>query len=131
LSPEQEATAIDAADELRRLGFELEPFGHLTWTIRAVPDALKSADFTSLMSDVLEEIASLGQSRLLTSTLDDVLARMACHTSIRAGQYLDPNEMRALLAAMDEVDFSTHCPHGRPVVLRLTRSELAQRFGRQ
>jgi DNA mismatch repair protein MutL len=55
---------------------------------------------------------------------------MACHASVRAGDTLDPMEVRALLSALDEVDFSGHCPHGRPIVMRLSFEELARRVGR-
>jgi DNA mismatch repair protein MutL len=54
---------------------------------------------------------------------------MACHTSIRAGQTLSPYEMRELLRALDEVDFSV-CAHGRPVVIRVGMAELERRFHR-
>jgi len=49
---------------------------------------------------------------------------------VRAGDVLDPQEVRALLTALDEVDFSGHCPHGRPVVTRLPFDELERRVGR-
>ncbi|MCC7534768.1 MAG: DNA mismatch repair protein MutL, partial [Deltaproteobacteria bacterium] len=63
--------------------------------------------------------------------VDLVLATMACHGSVRAGDVLSPEECRALLVALDDVDFGGHCPHGRPVVLTTPWAELERRIGRR
>jgi DNA mismatch repair protein MutL len=55
---------------------------------------------------------------------------MACHGSVRAGDILTREQSEALLHALDDVDFSGHCPHGRPVVMRLGIEELERRVGR-
>ena len=59
-----------------------------------------------------------------------VLATMACHGSVRAGDVMSDDEARALLGALDDVDFAGHCPHGRPVVTRLGYDDLERRVGR-
>ena len=61
---------------------------------------------------------------------DLVLATMACHGSIRAGDALSREEAVALLRALDDIDFAGHCPHGRPVVTRIGYDELERRVGR-
>ena len=58
------------------------------------------------------------------------LATIACHSVVRAGDVLGRAEALALLAQLDEVDLRSHCPHGRPVVLRLPLGEIERRFGR-
>ena len=55
---------------------------------------------------------------------------MACHGWVRAGDAVSPEEAAALLAALDGVDFAGHCPHGRPLVVRMAWSELGRRVGR-
>jgi DNA mismatch repair protein MutL len=55
---------------------------------------------------------------------------MACHAAIRAGDVVDAAKALGLLRAMDEVDYSPYCPHGRPVLVRLNRAEIERRFGR-
>jgi DNA mismatch repair protein MutL len=59
-----------------------------------------------------------------------MFATLACHSVVRAGDVLSLDEARALLEAMDRVDFRAHCPHGRPVLLRISLAEIARRFGR-
>ncbi|HWL86264.1 MAG TPA: hypothetical protein VNO21_10700, partial [Polyangiaceae bacterium] len=61
---------------------------------------------------------------------DLVLATMACHASVRAGDSLSAEEATALLASLEGIDFSGHCPHGRPIVMHLSFAELERRVGR-
>jgi len=131
LEPRLEAAAREAEAALGELGFELDPFGAATWPIRAVPEALRTADPAALLCEVLEELAAVGATQLVSAAREEVLARMACHGSVRGGRALDEGEIGALLASLDQVDFAGACPHGRPVLLRLGRGELERRFGRQ
>jgi DNA mismatch repair protein MutL len=55
---------------------------------------------------------------------------MACHSVVRAGDVLGRTEAVALLGQLDEVDLRSHCPHGRPVMLRMPLAEIERRFGR-
>jgi len=59
-----------------------------------------------------------------------VLATMACHGSIRAGDVVSREEAVSLLQALDGIDFAGHCPHGRPVVTRIGYDDLERRVGR-
>jgi DNA mismatch repair protein MutL len=68
--------------------------------------------------------------RNFQGAIDLSLATMACHGSVRAGDAMSAEEAQALLKALDGVDFSGHCPHGRPVVMRLPFGELERRVGR-
>jgi len=61
---------------------------------------------------------------------ENILATMACHSVVRAGDVLARPQALALLADLDRVDLRTHCPHGRPVLLRLPLAEIERRFGR-
>jgi len=55
---------------------------------------------------------------------------MACHGSVRAGDRLSAEEASALLVALDQVEFSGHCPHGRPIALRYSHKDIAKAFQR-
>jgi DNA mismatch repair protein MutL len=130
LEPSLDAVARERAETLAALGFELEPFGGATWTLRAVPGLIGDAAPERLLHDVLDELRLGGDGQIVSQARDAVLAKMACHGSVRAGRVLSETEVKALLAAMDGVDFATNCPHGRPVMVRMTRAELEARFGR-
>ncbi|MFZ5480312.1 MAG: DNA mismatch repair endonuclease MutL [Myxococcota bacterium] len=124
------AKQLDArADVLARYGFEVAAMGGGTFAVLAVPAALRDVDLATLLADVADEVAEGGEASAASARLELYLATKACHTSVRAGQTLSEHEMRALLGALDEVDFSV-CAHGRPVAIRVGTGELERRFHR-
>jgi DNA mismatch repair protein MutL len=125
------ARLADAAPMLARLGLELEPFGPGAVLVRALPAALGAPDPAPLLRDLADELAELGEAMALPARLDAVLARMACHGSIRAGRRLTQPEMDALLRRMEATPRAATCSHGRPTFLRLTRAEIEGMFGRR
>lgn len=116
-------------DLVAAYGLELSPLGGGTFAVQAVPAALRDVDLAELLADVADEIAEGGGAAAAEARLEKALATMACHGSVRAGQELDEREMRALLVALDAVDFSV-CAHGRPVAIRIAPGELEKRFHR-
>lgn len=117
-------------EELVRLGFDLEPFGDKTFALKAVPRLLNEAEAERLVRDVAGEIAAVGKSALVEEALDEVFAVMACHSVVRANQTLGSAQISALLRELDQVDFKAHCPHGRPVMKRLSLAEVERMFKR-
>jgi DNA mismatch repair protein MutL len=131
LSPLEREAAEAYGDELARLGFEVEPFGAGTVALKAAPASLKSADAARVAQDLLSELSRVGRASALEARIDSMLATVACHSSVRAGDVLTNVEAAALLADLDRVDFRGNCPHGRPVVLRARVSDLERGFARR
>jgi DNA mismatch repair protein MutL len=131
LSPADAARLEEAAPELGRLGLELEGFGPGAVLVRALPAALGSPDPALLLRDVADELAECGEATALAARLDAILARLACHGSIRAGRRLEAQEMDALLRAMETTPRAATCSHGRPTFLKLTKADLERLFGRR
>lgn len=127
------AAAVDDA-ALGTLGFEVERTGDRTVVLRAVPEVLKDADPKPLLAEVLGQLAAgettASFSAAPTARFERILATMACHSVVRAGDVLSRPQAQALLLDLDRVDLRMHCPHGRPVLLRLALAELERRFGR-
>ncbi len=123
------AVVADGGELLGAVGFDVEPFGASAVAIKAVPAGLRH-DPSQVLRELLGELADRGGSRAVDERLDRVLATIACHSVVRAGDPLGADEARALLGQMDGVDFRAHCPHGRPVLLRIGVPEIARRFGR-
>ena len=129
--------AGSALEALGGLGFEVEDFGPKTLLLRAVPDLLKKVDPKPLLVDVLSglvvEEQPAGQpsgADIASVRFDHVFATMACHGALRAGDPVSSEQSVALLSQLDEVDLRSHCPHGRPVLLRMPIGEIEQRLGR-
>jgi DNA mismatch repair protein MutL len=124
------ARGAESEEVLGGLGFELEPFGAGTVLLRAVPDLLRDVDPKPLLLDVLHKLADGTRPELAGERLDHIFATMACHSVVRAGDVMGREQALALLAQMDSVDLRSHCPHGRPVLLRMALAEIERRFGR-
>jgi DNA mismatch repair protein MutL len=123
------AVLEEHADEVAQVGVELRAVGDAAIAVHAVPAMLARVDPGRIVRDLASELARDG-GRSFHRAVDLVLATMACHGSIRAGDTIAPEEAEALLTALDLVDFAGHCPHGRPVLTRLPFRELEHRVGR-
>jgi DNA mismatch repair protein MutL len=119
------------AADLARLGLEIESFGPGAVLVRALPAALGAPEPAPLIRDIADELAELDETMALSARLDAVIARMACHGSIRAGRRLGQAEMDALLRQMEATPRAATCSHGRPTFLRLSKAEIESLFGRR
>jgi DNA mismatch repair protein MutL len=128
-SPTEYALLSEHAEDALRLGLELRPMSGGSVAVHSVPKLLVRANPERLVRDLVAELGRESK-RPFHDTADLVLATMACHGSIRAGDTVSPEEASALLRALDAVDFAGHCPHGRPVLMRLPFAELERKVGR-
>jgi DNA mismatch repair protein MutL len=131
LAPADVARLAAHAPALERLGLEIEGFGAAAVLVRALPAALGAPDPAPVLRDVAEELAECGETTALEARLDQVIARLACHGSIRAGRRLGQAEMDALLRRMEATPRAATCSHGRPTFLRLTQADIERLFGRR
>jgi DNA mismatch repair protein MutL len=130
--PEADAARLaDAAGDLAKLGVELEGFGAGAILVRALPAALGAPDPQRLIRDIADELAESGTEFSLSRKLDAVIARLACHGSIRAGRRLHLAEMDALLRQMEATPRAATCSHGRPTFIKLSKAEIERLFGRR
>jgi DNA mismatch repair protein MutL len=128
-TPAEVAAAEQIEEAALPLGLELGPHGTAAVAVRSVPAMLTRTNPEVLARDLLAEF-TLEAQRPFADRVDMVFATMACHGSLRGGDLVTEGEARALLESLDGIDFGGHCPHGRPVVTRLSFSELERRVGR-
>ncbi|AXA37052.1 MAG: DNA mismatch repair endonuclease MutL [Candidatus Sumerlaea chitinivorans] len=112
------------------LGMKIEHFGGHTFLVQTLPADLANMDVSSVVSDVLDDMAALGSTRDVEVLRDRVLTRMACRAAIKAGQSLQLEEMRALLRDIVHARLGFTCPHGRPTMILLSREQLDRQFKR-
>jgi len=115
---------------LERAGFTLEAFGRNTFSLRAVPALLAEGDYRDAVRAMISEFAETGRSAELQHGYQERLMTIACHSVIRANRALEKEEMEALLRQLDDTEFATQCPHGRPVMVRFSRGQLERMFRR-
>jgi DNA mismatch repair protein MutL len=121
----------EKASELAALGLAIERFGAAAMLVRAVPSALTKSDVQALVRDVADDLSRNGDALLLGERLENVLATMACHGSVRAGRSLSVAEMNALLREMERTPRSGQCNHGRPTWVKLAHGDIEKLFGRK
>lgn len=114
---------------LKQAGFELEPFGRNTFLVRTVPAVIAQRDYEQILQDLIDELTS-GEIPTTGELLIDLLATVACKAAIKAGDVLSSEEMQQLLDDLLSLENPTLCPHGQPIIIALTKSELDKRFER-
>ena len=113
---------------LREIGFDIEAFGDTSVRVSAVPAELMGIDLDSFFGEVLSAMESLRAIRL-TDLLRDKLATAACKAAVKGGDLLTEQEVRTLIERMNG-DMAMKCPHGRPAVVKLKKTEIEKLFKR-
>ncbi len=116
-------------EQLQHLGFEFESFGTHTILIRSLPASGRlalqpQAALRVALDTLLDESLDAGVR------INELFYRMACKAAVKAHDNLHPEEMTRLLADLQALDDPYHCPHGRPIIIRLSRHEIEKRFKR-
>ncbi|NLL43112.1 MAG: DNA mismatch repair endonuclease MutL [Firmicutes bacterium] len=126
LTPGEALLVEEALQLLAEFGLELEPFGNNSFLLRGVPTSLAHSG-GNWKEEILEIAAT---AKKTTTQKEEALITLACKGAVKAGQYLDEREIRALLDGLAETENPFTCPHGRPIIIRLENQELLRRFGR-
>ena len=125
----REALLAHAAD-VARLGFEVDDFGGDALRVSAMPAVLETGTCEGTLQTLAEDLEGLDRGATAEEALRNLAARMACHAAVKANDPLTPEKIIWLLAELRRTAYSTICPHGRPVMLRLTRKEIERAFER-
>ena len=124
-----QALASHAAD-LERLGFELEDFGGDMLRVSAYPAILRREECDAAIRALAEDLEGLDRGSSVDAAIKRIAATMACHAAVKANYPLTQEKMLHILDELRRTAYSTICPHGRPVMLRLTRREVEKNFQR-
>ena len=116
--------------ELEQFGFEIESFGGSSVKVSAVPALLDVNDSTSALLALAHDLEGLDRGAKMQDALQRIAATTACHAAVKAHYPLSYEKMTHILDELRATAYSTVCPHGRPVMLRLTRREIEKNFDR-
>jgi DNA mismatch repair protein MutL len=133
VTPDEKDTLMQLQEPLREFGFELQDFSGNTVVIHSVPSILDASRVADVITDILAMDLELGnKSEQISERLfEKMINRIACHSSVRAGQKLSGEEVEELLRAADRYKDSASCAHGRPAFFEIKKSELEKRFQRR
>ena len=130
LAPAAHQALVARARELERLGYGLEAFGERTLKVSALPALLDTEDAATALRALGEDLEGLDKGAHVQEALGRIAATTACHAAVKANYPLTFEKMAHILEELRATAYSTICPHGRPVMLRLTRREIEKNFER-
>lgn len=129
LSREEAVTILENVSLLKDCGFDIEDFGDHTVLVRAIPDDLNESDAQALLAQMASDLQA-GKNTSAESRRDALLHTMACKAAIKGGWRTGPEEREALVHAVMTRDDLKYCPHGRPICIRITESNIRRQFNR-
>lgn len=129
LSPAEEDTLLKYQEAFERIGFLIEPFGGAEVRLCAVPSNMFEVDPKELFMSTLSGLSET-EGKALDETVLIRVATMSCKAAIKGNTIISETEARALIDELLLLDNPYHCPHGRPVMIKLSKEELDKRFNR-
>jgi len=130
LTPAQHAIFAEIAEELARNGFEAEAFGTRSVAVKIAPAGVDASQIEHMLDEILEQLAREDQALNLEAVRARIAASIACHAAIKVNMPLEQNKMEWLLAELAKTQHPMTCPHGRPVVLRYSMTDIQKAFKR-
>ena len=130
LSGSQSQIVEEIEEHLHKLGFEIEPFGGNEYVIKAVPTELFGISEKDLLFDIIDQY-SLEGKKTTPDTVLVKLATMACKAAIKGNMNISLLEAKALIEELMSLDNPYNCPHGRPTMIFISKSDVEKKFKRQ
>ena len=130
VSASDHQSLVGRAAELERFGYELEGFGASAIKVSAVPALLDVGDSAKALLALAHDLDGLDRGAGVQAAVQRIAATTACHAAVKANYPLSYEKMTHILEELRATAYSTVCPHGRPVMLRLTRREIEKNFDR-
>ena len=130
LSGSQSQIVEEIEEHLYKLGFEIEPFGGNEYVIKAVPTELFGISEKDLLFDIIDQYSLEGR-KATPDTVLSKLATMACKAAIKGNMNISVLEAKALIEELMSLDNPYNCPHGRPTMIFMSKSDVEKKFKRQ
>ena len=130
LTPRQEEVLSRYREEFVRLGYEVEDFGERTVALSAVPSNLFSLSGEKLFSEILDQTGEETDAHMTPDIVRERIASLSCKAAVKGNTTMDARQMDALLSRLFSLENPYHCPHGRPTMISMTRTELDKKFKR-
>ena len=129
--PRALAAVEENANIVRDLGFEVEGFGGNSLLVRAVPYLVAKGDYERAFGDLLDELIAGTGGRGLEERRNALLTMLSCKNAIKAGDALAQGAMQGLVDDLVELPNPAICPHGQPILIKISTYELHKKFERE
>jgi len=118
-------------DALREIGLEIEIFGHDAIVVKAVPTLLQHIQPREIIADIADQLSGDAKKPELNEKREKILVALACRAAVKANNNLLPEEITALCRDLEATPFNATCPHGRPISVKFSLSEIERMFKRK
>lgn len=129
LTMQEEVLLKKYLPEFKKIGFEIEPFGGKEYTVSAVPGNLYGINGQSLLVELIDELGSVSEKDTPDMVVEKI-ASMSCKAAVKGNQRLSRAEMEHLIDELLQLENPYFCPHGRPVIVSMTKYEIEKKFKR-
>ena len=130
LTPAQLAAFALVEDELAAIGFGVMRLSGRTIAVKSIPTDLPAAETRNVLAEILDLIDAEKRGGAKATIRDDIAASLACRAAVKINMKLTPEKMQWLIDRLLLTSSPTTCPHGRPVILRLTMHDIERGFHR-
>ena len=130
LSMAQQQAVEENGDVFEKLGYQIEPFGGREYAVSGVPAHLPSVGTQELLLEVIDGLAEDAGRTSTPEILLEKVASMSCKAAVKGNSRLPAMQMHELLKQLMTLENPYHCPHGRPTMISMTKTELEKRFKR-
>lgn len=128
----QEASVINEnMDIIKKMGFNIEPFGQNTFIVHSVPKIIKKTSASVIILDIAEELENMEEKPSVEECAEKILTVVACKAAVKAGDKLENEEIKSLITQWQNTDYHNWCPHGRPAMIRFSWNEIEKKFNRK
>ena len=131
LTPGQITLFSDYLGFLQEIGLEIEIFGRDAIAVKAVPTTLSQVKISEMISDIADQLGDQNQMPSLQERREKILASLACRAAIKANRVLSLEEVAALCRELEATPVNLTCPHGRPITINFSLSEIERMFKRK
>ncbi len=130
VNPAQMMLMEDYIDHFREIGLEMEIFGDNTVAVKEIPELLMESNYSNAAQRLLNDLERLYRDGLLESFADEMRKSMACQAAVKINMPLTKEKMEYLVEELLKTKTPQVCPHGRPIILRISHYEIAKNFKR-
>jgi DNA mismatch repair ATPase MutL len=121
---------LDMADELGQLGFTISEFGGNDISVSTLPEVFGRIASESELVSLVDHMLTIGKADAKETFMDDLVKLTACHSAVRAGQFLNHNDIRDIIVDLSKTKSRYNCCHGRPAMVKIDREDIDRAVGR-
>ena len=129
LSAEEYSVAAENLELLEKAGITADDFGNGCILVREIAPVLSGLEIADIVTEFAQKLLH-GSQRLISQRMENLFHTIACRAAVKAGDKLEIPSLNELIILMQEDGDVSHCPHGRPVAIRMPRHTLEKKFGR-